>query len=121
MKTDYNKLRKEFACRCGCGFAAMDILLCHLYEFLFSLTDVDVISGCRCIEHNKREGGHESSYHTKGMALDLSCSNRAYVRFLIDSFCKMHCINFLDVVSFSKDRIHIEIDYNKFNKRFLRG
>ena len=68
--------REEFACKCGCGFSAVD------YELLTVLTDIRehfdspvvITSACRCIEYNKSIGGTEHSYHTKGLAADIKVS-----------------------------------------------
>ena len=65
--------RSEFACKCGCGFAAVD------NELLDVLTDiretyglpVKINSACRCEEHNRKVGGKPDSMHIKGMAADI--------------------------------------------------
>lgn len=65
--------RKEFACRCGCGFDAVDV------ELLFVLIDlrvyfdaeVSINSPNRCFQHNKDEGGAEGSEHVNGCASDV--------------------------------------------------
>jgi uncharacterized protein YcbK (DUF882 family) len=65
--------RKEFACKCGCGFTAVDA------ELLDVLTDiretygrpVKITSACRCEVHNRKEGGRPDSMHTKAMAADI--------------------------------------------------
>ncbi len=70
--------RKDFACKCGCGFAAMDsgieYSLKSLYSFLREKTSalaLSIHSGCRCQERNEKEGGAKKSYHLLGMALDF--------------------------------------------------
>lgn len=65
--------RTEFACKCGCGFAAVDATLLQV------LTDVrehfqkpvTITSGCRCPAHNKAVGGERESFHMKAMAADF--------------------------------------------------
>ena len=65
--------RKEFACKCGCGFDCFD------YELLTVLSDVRehfdapvvITSGNRCDTHNKAISGHVNSYHKRGMAADI--------------------------------------------------
>lgn len=65
--------RREFACRCGCGFATVDA------ELLAALTDlrehfgkpVVITSGCRCADHNRRVGGAKASKHLYGIAADI--------------------------------------------------
>ncbi len=72
--------RKDIACQCGCGFAAMDYLLIDIIGDLETeLSDgikipeirTVITSGCRCPAHNKSEGGAPDSFHIKGMALDF--------------------------------------------------
>lgn len=65
--------RKDFQCRCGCGFAAVDV------DLLAVLTDVrthfdkplKINSACRCPAHNKAVGGEDKSQHMNGMAADF--------------------------------------------------
>lgn len=64
--------RNEFACQCGCGFAAVDA------ELLDVITDVReaygplvITSGCRCEEHNTAVGGAKNSAHKLGLAADF--------------------------------------------------
>jgi len=69
--------RKEFACKCGCGFDTVDIELLPLCEDArgFEGAPVFVGSGCRCEAHNASSGGKRYSMHTKGRAADLHVSN----------------------------------------------
>jgi len=66
--------RSEFACKCGCGFAAADAGLLAVLEDLRSTFDapVTITSGCRCQSHNARVGGARDSQHTKGLAADIA-------------------------------------------------
>lgn len=64
--------REEFACKCGCGFDAVDA------ELLSVLTDIRekfgptfLTSGNRCPKHNAAIGGAYGSQHTKGIAADF--------------------------------------------------
>ena len=65
--------RKEFACRCGCGFDTVDSMTLEALESIRQHFDkpVTVTSGCRCLAHNKAVGGSERSQHTKGRAADI--------------------------------------------------
>ena len=69
--------RKEFACKCGCGFDDIDTRLVHMAQKIRDLLGepVRVNSACRCAKHNKAVGGVDGSYHTKGLAADLSCAS----------------------------------------------
>ena len=66
--------RYEFACKCGCGFAAMDEELIGVLEDVrkrFKSKPVTITSGCRCATHNFKVGGQPDSYHIRGMAADF--------------------------------------------------
>lgn len=66
--------RHEFACPCGCGFAAVDVELLHVLEDLRSHFAMPVIitSGCRCAAHNATLGGASpTSRHVQAMAADV--------------------------------------------------
>lgn len=74
MKVSRNFNRDEFACKCGCGFAAADAELLMVLEDVrehFGDKPVTITSGCRCKEHNDKVGGSPNSVHTKGMAADF--------------------------------------------------
>lgn len=69
-----NFSRKEFACRCGCGF---DHISLQLVEELQDVRDhfgssVAINSACRCEEHNQRVGGSRGSKHKLGIAADFT-------------------------------------------------
>ena len=68
-----NFSRREFACKCGCGFDTVDVELLAVLEDLHDTFDgpVKINSGCRCREHNKREGGSPDSEHLTGKAADV--------------------------------------------------
>lgn len=64
----------EFACRhCGENKINQEVLL--LCQKIRDLVDapIRVNSGYRCPEHNAKVGGVKNSYHTQGLAADLSC------------------------------------------------
>jgi len=65
--------RNDFACKCGCGFDAVDI---ELYQVLRGVkrrfrANLTINSACRCESHNKAVGGASSSQHIKGKAADF--------------------------------------------------
>lgn len=65
--------REEFACKCGCGFDAVDT---DLLEVLIDLRNhfnspVYINSGCRCLMHNRIIGGEDTSQHVRGKAADV--------------------------------------------------
>lgn len=65
--------RKEFACRCGCGFDAVDVELLELLTTVreFFGKPVTITSACRCPDHNKKVGGASASQHKLGKAADI--------------------------------------------------
>lgn len=67
--------RKEFACKCGCGFDKVSPDLVTQLERLrlFLKRPVQINSGCRCPARNAAEGGKPDSAHLTGEAADIAC------------------------------------------------
>lgn len=65
---------KEFNCKCGCGLNCISMdLVKKLQEARDStFTPIIVLSGVRCKKHNQEVGGVPKSFHTKGLAVDVS-------------------------------------------------
>ncbi len=65
--------RDEFACKCGCGFAAVDYELLALLENVREHFNqpITINSACRCPSHNAKVGGEDKSQHMFGMAADF--------------------------------------------------
>jgi len=65
--------REEFACKCGCGFSAVDVELLRLLEEVREHfgKPVHINSACRCETHNKSVGGGERSQHKYARAADI--------------------------------------------------
>ena len=71
--------RKEFACKCKCGFDVVDFELAEVCDAVRENFDVpvNINSGCRCAKHNKLVGGAQrrpgspGSQHLYGRAADL--------------------------------------------------
>ena len=65
--------RKEFACKCGCGFDAVDAELLSLLTWVREhfQAPVTITSACRCETHNKNVGGATGSQHRFGKAADI--------------------------------------------------
>ena len=72
----------EFACKC-CGENRIDQRILDMAQVIREElgVPVQVNSGYRCAEHNARVGGVKGSYHTKGLAADLSCRLGAGIMF----------------------------------------
>ena len=69
-----NFSRQEFACKCGCGFSAVDIELVQLLETVRRKFNapITINSACRCGSHNKSVGGSKDSKHKLGIAADIA-------------------------------------------------
>lgn len=63
----------EFACKCGCGFDAIDPVLVEILDDVRDHFDSPLIvnSGCRCSHRNAAVGGKPHSYHLAGRAADV--------------------------------------------------
>ena len=66
-------LRSEFACKCGCGFDAVDT---QLFDIITAVREtfgkpVTITSGCRCAAHNAAVGGSPKSQHLFAKACDI--------------------------------------------------
>lgn len=71
--------RSEFACKCGCGFTAVDVELLGVLEgvrnhFNAPLT---IDCACRCPTHNKEVGGVPDSQHVQGIAADIKVTGQS--------------------------------------------
>lgn len=66
----------EFTCHCGCGTNIIDQRVMDIAQIIRKTVGVPVHvnSGCRCEKYNLAVGGTKGSYHTKGLAADLSSS-----------------------------------------------
>lgn len=113
-----NFSRKEFACNCGCGFAAVDIaLLCGLQELRdIAGRGITISSGCRCELHNKKVGGASKSFHKFAMAADiviagLTPTQMAALAEKVPEFQKGAIITYK-----SKGFIHVDVRGKKYRE-----
>ncbi|MCF8008053.1 MAG: DUF882 domain-containing protein [Methylovulum sp.] len=69
--------KSEFACHCGCGVADVDINLVDLLELIRRQLDtpIYVLSGVRCLKHNRNVKGALNSQHLIGKAADIHVPN----------------------------------------------
>lgn len=76
--------RDELVCKCGCGLYNFNVyLLGFINEVRKRLARALVAkSGCRCIPHNKKEGGTDTSDHLTGEGVDLRAIH-SHTRFVI--------------------------------------
>lgn len=67
--------RKEFACKCGCGYSEPHPYLLETLDTIREYVGKPIIvnSGCRCPKHNSspQVGGAKNSQHVKGRAADI--------------------------------------------------
>lgn len=84
-----NFFRQEFACqgKYCCGHSApIDTILVEKLQILRRiLGPLIVLSGFRCIVHNKEIGSSDDSEHTKGRAADIKILNNLIYRVAKDS------------------------------------
>ena len=76
MATDTKNFKvSEFACK-HCGENKIDQRVINMAQTIREAIGVPVRvnSGYRCSKHNAAVGGVKGSYHTQGLAADLSCS-----------------------------------------------
>jgi uncharacterized protein YcbK (DUF882 family) len=68
-----NFSRKEFACKCGCGWDTVDSLLLEALQGRRETSGVPMTinSSCRCEVHNASVGGGVTSQHLAGRAADV--------------------------------------------------
>lgn len=70
--------QSEFACKCGCGFADINLNLVKILDEIreYFGQAVVVTSGCRCRNHNsKQKGSSQNSRHISGKAADIVVRN----------------------------------------------
>jgi uncharacterized protein YcbK (DUF882 family) len=82
--------RKEFACRCGCGFDKVSMDLIDRLEHSRKATGLSyrISSGCRCKKHNKSEGGMFDSDHLTGEGADIQCLNSSARFVMLEDFIR---------------------------------
>ena len=103
----------EFACHCGCGFNIIDQRVINMSQTIREAIGcpVHVNSGCRCEKRNAASGGVKGSFHTKGLAADLSCSLGAKKLFAVIADLKARGkLPDLDyaILYITKDFVHID-------------
>lgn len=69
----------EVDCHCGCGKTIAQELLIRLEALREKLgRAVPVNSGARCESYNRQVKGEKHSFHLKGLAVDIACSNSVF-------------------------------------------
>ena len=77
-----NFSRKEFACKCGCGFDAVSEKLVKALQTLRDIVGKPIIitSACRCPKKNKSVKGAKDSQHLLGTAADIQVDGMSPLR-----------------------------------------
>lgn len=103
--------RSEFACKCGCGFDAVSMLLVNRLQAARNRCGFPLIinSGCRCAKHNSEEQGVRASAHLTGQAADVHC---------VDPFLRYRLVEALYFAGFTRIKvyktwIHVDVDETK--------
>lgn len=111
---DWSKIRHfkedEFACRCGCGYNAINAQLVAALDLARKDAGIgfSISSGCRCKEHNKRVGGVADSAHVHGFAVDIQVNNSAHRLRVVKAL-----VRYFDRIGIDKNFIHVDIDPSK--------
>lgn len=69
--------KEEFDCKCGCGLNNMQES--HMDKVYTARVEANtpfvIVSGSRCPEHNKTEGGTDTSDHLRGYGSDIQAKS----------------------------------------------
>ena len=104
----------EFACPC-CNKIMLDEILYHkLYQLRIKVNSPIIInSGYRCQEYNKIVGGVAGSYHTLGLAVDISIPGMV----LIDIYHMAKELNFTGIGFYElKNFLHLDVRPGKLSE-----
>ena len=119
LSAHFNK--KEFACKCGCGFDQVKPELITKLEKLRELCGnkpLTINSGCRCEKRNKAVGGAQKKYdkngklisegsqHMYGTAADVKLPDK---NMSVDEFAKLAEQAGFDGIGKYNNRIHVDV------------
>lgn len=115
-----NFTEAELACRCGCHRLNYDdnfLVLLQAFRLIYKKPLI-VTSGCRCVQHNKNEGGVSTSLHQcqtkKASAVDVTGSNVKEIFEKAKSFG-----GFNEVIYYQKKNfVHLGVDSNQKGNYF---
>jgi len=101
----------ELKCKCGKCDLQIDLQFAEKLNIARSYSNAPyvIISGCRCSEHNAKEGGSETSSHLKCVAADIACSSDSLRIKIITGLVKAGFTRF----GISKHFIHVDSDKSK--------
>ena len=117
-----NFFSHEFNCHGG-GCCSQTMVDSQLVIILQKIRDhfgkpVIISSGYRCYIHNRSVGGSTSSYHAKGMAVDITVEDTAPRE--VAKFCESIGVNGIGLYETSADGYFVHID-TRPNKYFWYG
>ena len=107
---------KEVNCNCGCGKAFYNPQHYDRMLRLRNLIGIPLVvtSWCRCVAHNKAEGGSDTSSHLDGCATDIKAIN-PITRVKIAFYAGLVGMRGLGL---GRDFIHLDSDFHKPPNRF---
>jgi len=102
---------EEFICK-HCGKLKIDTdLILKLEDIRTQIgKPIFITSAYRCPEYNKQVGGVPDSAHTKGLAVDIACTNSRDRYEILDIVFKFDLFNRIGI---GKSFIHLDIDKEK--------
>lgn len=102
-----NFQRKEFACKCGCGFDDINLdLVADLQKIRTGLGNQMIItSGCRCATHNYKVGGVRDSHHLEGNAAD--CYVVGHTAQEILDYAAAYCPRITEMYAIDANAVHL--------------
>lgn len=100
--------RAEFACHCGCGKANISPALVAILQQIREAAGrpLTIESGVRCFDHNIKVGGKPNSAHTRGLAVDIVCTDSRQRHELVNLALQAG----ISRIGIGKTFVHIDID-----------
>ena len=105
--------RKEFACKCGCGFDDINLIIVQFCQEIRDELGIPlrINSGCRCEQRNA-DAGSKSKNHIHGNAADLSCDrgHRAIYEAAKRLYHEKGKLKGLELCLLEGSWVHIDVD-----------
>jgi len=100
--------KDEFKCCCGNSFDKMDSNLLKMLDVARGVADIpfNITSSYRCSKKNKEVGGVDNSAHTRGTAVDISCTNSSDRFIVLDALLSAG----FERIGIAKTFIHADVD-----------
>lgn len=96
----------ETACKCGCG-GNVSYKITEILDTVREIVNYPLIitSGFRCVDYNAKVGGAKHSYHTQGIAVDISTVNLTPDQ---KHLLLQECLKRFNGVGISNNFIHVD-------------